>query len=314
VKSANPISLRQLRCFVTVAEELHFRHAAEKLNMSQPPLTQRIRDMERDLGVELFRRFGNKVDLTDAGRAVLKAAKETLAQAEVLCEVAQRAARGEYGRLRIGLTTTALFFDSIQQAMRAFQQEYPDVSLELMHISSGPSLESLRQRRLDVGLMRAFLAPLAPDCEEIVLGRDQLMLVLPAGHAVAGLESIPLGAVADDKFVSLSHKRGTALHAQIMGLWERSGLRPRIAQEAENGPAVMALVAGGLGYSILPSSFRVIRFQNVVWKAIDVDDSWTRSSLNLVYLKDTLRERIPAAFIDCLRRHSISDNVIRQFG
>src|SRR5919197_4450053 len=90
IMEANQISLRQLRCFITVAEELHFRRAAERLNMSQPPLTQRIKDMERELGVELFRRLGKNVELTDAGRVVLKSAREMLAQAENLHEVAER--------------------------------------------------------------------------------------------------------------------------------------------------------------------------------------------------------------------------------
>src|SRR5262245_4215104 len=171
MKNLDQISLRQLRCFVTVAEELHFRRAARRLNMSQPPLTQRIKDMERDLSVELFRRIGHRVELTDAGRIVLTSARETLTQAEGLCEVAQRAARGEHGRIRIGQTTTALFFSSIQQAMRVFQQDHPGVSLDLMHISSGPALEALRQRKLDVCLIRAFPVPLPPDCEETVVAR-----------------------------------------------------------------------------------------------------------------------------------------------
>jgi DNA-binding transcriptional LysR family regulator len=315
MKNADQISLRQMRCFVTVADELHFRRAAEKLHMRQPPLTQRIQDMERDLGVELFRRLGNKVELTDAGKMILKAAKEALAQAESVCEVAQRAARGECGHIRIGLTTTALFFDSIQQAMRVFQQEHPDVALELTHISSGLALEALRQRKLDVGLLRAFPVPLPPDCEETVIARDRLMLVLPAGHPQTQATRVPLNAMVDEKFVSLACKRGTALYAQVMHLWERSGLRPRTAQEAANGPAVMALVAGGLGYTILPSSFQAIRFERVVWKAIDTDDRWTETSLNLVYHRNILAERIPAAFIGCLRRHSCdAATMVRQFG
>jgi DNA-binding transcriptional LysR family regulator len=314
MKAANQISLRQLRCFVTVADELHFRRAAEKLHMRQPPLTQRIKDMERDLGVELFRRLGNRVELTEAGRVVLKAAKETLSQAESVCEVAQRAARGEYGHIRLGLTTTALFFGSIQQAMRVFQQEYPDVSLELMHISSGSALEALRQRKLDVCLCRAFPAPLPPDCEETVVERDRLMLVLPAGHPLCAGKRIPLSAIAEERYVSIARNRGIALYAQIMHLWEKSGLKPHVAQEAENGPAVMALVAGGLGYTILPTSFQVIRFENVVWKAIEADESWTESSLNLVYRKDILADRVPSSFIECLRRFSRAANVVRPFG
>jgi DNA-binding transcriptional LysR family regulator len=314
MKNADQISLRQLRCFVTVAEELHFRRAAERLHMRQPPLTQRIKDMERDFGVELFKRFGNKIELTDAGGRVLKAAKETLAQAEGVCDVAERAARGECGHIRIGLTIAALFFRSIQEAMRAFQEDHPDVSLNLSQISSGPALEGLRQRKLDLLLMRPFPAPLPKDCEGITIERDRLMLVLPAGHSQARARTVPLCAVADDKFISLACKKGSALYDQTMSLWEKSGLKPRVAQEAENGPGVMALVAAGLGYAILPSALQTLRFEHVVWKSIETDDGWTETSLNLVYHKDTLAERIPASFIECLRRHSCAAKVVRPFG
>jgi DNA-binding transcriptional LysR family regulator len=308
------LSLRKLRCFVTVAEELHFHRAAERLHMSQPPLTERIQHMERDLGVELFRRTGNRVELTDAGRMVLTAARETLAQAEGVWEAAQRAARGECGRIRIGITATSLFFDSIQQAMRSFQQERPGISLEFTQIGSGLALEGIRQRKLDVGLIRAFPAPLPPDCEETVVGRDRLMLALPAGHPQTQARRVPLRAMVDEKFVSLACKQGTALYAQVMHLWERVGLKPRIAQEASNGATVMALVAVGLGYTIAPSSFQAIHFERVVWRAIDTDDRWTESSLNLVYHKDTLAEPVPASFIECLRRYSSAADVVRQFG
>jgi DNA-binding transcriptional LysR family regulator len=309
------LSLRKLRCFVTVAEELHFHRAAERLHMSQPPLTTRIQDMERDLGVELFRRTGSRIELTDAGRMVLKAARETLAHADGVWEAAQRAARGECGHIRVGLIPTALFFDAIQQAMRAFQQQYPDVSLELTHISSGPALEGIRRRKLDVGLIRAFPTPFPSDCEEIVLERDRLMLVLPAGHPQAQARRVQLSAMVDERFLTIASKRGTGVYAQVMHLWERSGLKPRIAQEAPNGPAVLALVAGGLGYTILPSSFQVIGFERIVWRMIETDDRWSESSLNLVYHKDTLAERIiSTSFIECLRRHSSAANVVRQFG
>jgi tripartite-type tricarboxylate transporter receptor subunit TctC/DNA-binding transcriptional LysR family regulator len=306
------LSLRKLRCFVTVAEELHFHRAAQRLHMSQPPLTTRIQDMERDLGVELFRRAGNRIELTDGGRMVLKAARETLAHADGVWEAAQRAARGACGHIRVALVNTALFFDSIQHAMRAFQEEHPDVSLELAHIGSGPALEGIRRRKLDVGLLRAFPVPLPLDCEEIVLERDRLMLVMSADDAQAQLRRVPLSMMVDKNFLSLGCKGGTGAYAQVMHLWERSGLKPRLAQEAANGPAIMALVAAGLGYTILPSSFQVIRFERVVWRMIETDDRWTESSLNLVYHKDVLAERVPAAFINCLRRHSSAAKVVRQ--
>jgi len=303
----NQISLRQLRCFVTVAEELHFRRAAQRLNMSQPPLTQRIKDMERDLGIELFRRLGKKVELTDAGRVVLKPARAMLAQAEDLYDVAERAGRGEYGRIRIGMTISALFFHSVGQTMRSFRQQHPGVTLELTLVTSGPALEGLQQRKFDLCLVRSFPAPLPPSCEETVIARDCMMLVLPAGHPQAKNPRVPLSAVFGENYVSLTGRRRTAIYHQIMNLWERSGLVPRITQEADNGPAVLALVAAGFGNAILPSVLQAIRFKHAVWKTIDINDRWTESSLNLVHHKDTLDERVPAGLIECLQHISNAD-------
>src|SRR5215471_18257729 len=313
MKHTDRITLRQLRCFVTVAEELHFRRAAERLNMSQPPLTQRIQDLERDFGVQLFRRMGPRIELTDAGRMVLKSARDTLAQADNFCEMAQRAAQGQYGQIRVGLTLTALLFAPIHRAIRTFQQEHPGVSLDLTHIISGPALDALKQGKRDVCLIREFPVPLPPDFEQVVIARDRMMLVLPAGHDQARAKRVPLGTMADDNFISLESKRGTAINPQVMRLWERSGLEPHMAQEAENATAAMTLVAGGLGYTILPSSFQTIRLEQVVWNGIDVDDRWTESSLNLVYRKDALAEQGLAGFIHCVQRHACVDDIVRKF-
>src|SRR5690242_5136838 len=226
--------------------------------MSQPPLTQRIKDMERELGIQLFHRRGKNVELTDAGRMVLRSAREVLAQTDGMFEVAQRAARGEYGHIKIGLTMTALFFDSIRHTMRMFQQKHPDVVLELMLITSGTALESLRHRKLDLCLVRTFPGPVPPDCENTIIARDRLMLVLPAGHRLAEQERVPLSAIACENYISLSARRGTAMQYQTRNLWERCGLEPRITQEADNGPAVLALVAAGFGNAVLPSVLQAI--------------------------------------------------------
>jgi DNA-binding transcriptional LysR family regulator len=245
---------------------------------------------------------------------VLTRARETLAQADSVCEVAQRASRGECGKIRIALTIAALFFRTIQQAMRAFQQDHPGVAMELTQVSSGPALEGLRQRKFDVCLMRALPSPLPPDCEETVIARDRLMLVLPAGHPLSGSRAIPLSAIADEKYVSLAGKRGIALYDQIMNLWDKAALKPTVAQEADSGPALLALVAAGFGNAILPSSLQMMRFQSIVWKTIEIDDRLTDSSLNLVYHKEAITERLSCELIKCLRQSSEVSNVVRHFG
>src|SRR5262249_12835987 len=154
---------------------------------------------------------------------LIQCARETLANAASFCELAERAARGERGRIRIGLPTSAAFFVSIQHALRSFQQEYPDVALELSNVSSGEAIAALQQRSLDLCLIRSFPnAPLPTSWNEFVVERDRLMLVLPARHRLARSKRIPLAAVASERFISLVCKRGIALQSQIMHLWENS--------------------------------------------------------------------------------------------
>jgi DNA-binding transcriptional LysR family regulator len=133
------------------------------------------------------------------------------------------------------------------------------------------------------------------------------MVVLPAEHPYIDAQKIALSMVADEKFVSLSCK---SLADQITNLWDKCGLKPRIAQEAHNGSVVLALVAAGLGIAVLPSSLQAVRFEDVVWKAIEIEDHWTDLSLQLVHHRDALKERAPASFIACLRQYASPGNVV----
>ena len=297
-------SLRQLQCFVTVAEELHFRRAAQRLHMTQPPLTQRIQAMERDLGVELFKRTGHRVELTEAGRLLVKEARATLTQAERLRELAHRAERGEAGRIRLGITISVPFMPSFTRAIRSFQDDYPGVAVDLALVNSGQALEGLRQRKLDIGLIRSFSAPLPPDWQQTIVERDRLMLVLPSGHPLAKSERVPLSAVADENFLLFPREHGTALYGQIMDVWTRAGIIPRVAQEAEKGPAILALVAAGLGNAILPSALSAMKIDSVVWKQIDIEDRWTVSSIVMVHRKEAQDEKVQSHFIDYVHRCS----------
>jgi len=136
-----------------------------------------------------------------------------------------------------------------------------------------------------------------------VIARDRIMLVLPAGHPQAANPRVPLSAIADENYVSLTGRRRTAIYHQILNVWDKSGLQPRITQEADHGPAVLALVAAGFGNAILPSVLQAIRFDHVVWKTIDVDDRWTETSLNMVHHTDVLADLATASLIESLRQH-----------
>jgi DNA-binding transcriptional LysR family regulator len=287
-----------------VAEELHFRRAAQRLHMTQPPLSNRIQAIERDLGVELFRRAGNQINLTEAGRLLLKEARATLTQAERLRELAHRAERGEVGRVRLGVTISVLFMPAIIRAIRSFRNDYPGVTVDLTLVNSSQAQEALRQRKLDICLVRPFSAPLPPDWEQATIERDRLMLVIPSGHAQAESERVPLSAVAAEKFLLFPREHETALYSQIMDVWTSAGIIPQVGQEAEKGPAILALVGAGIGNAILPSALCAMNVDSVVWKQIDIEERCTRTSIIIVHPREAREEKVQSHLIDYLHRCS----------
>ena len=234
----------------------------------------------------------------------LKEARAIIAQAERLQDLAHRAERGEAGRVRLGVTISVPFMPSFTRAIRAFQCDFPGVAVDLALVNSSQALEALRQRKLDIGLIRPFSAPLPADWQQTTVERDRLMLVIPSGHPQAEACKVPLTAIADERFLLFPREHGTALYGQIMDIWARAGVIPRVAQEAENGPAILALVAAGLGNAILPSALSAMKVDSVVWKQIDIEVRWTCSSIVMVHRKEARDEKVQSHFIEYVHRSS----------
>ncbi len=297
------ISIRQLRYFVTVAEERHFRRAAARLHISQPPLTQRIQAMERDLGIQLFTRTGHRIELTEAGRLVLAEAQAALAQVDRVREVARRAEKGEVGHLRIAVVYSVPFIPAFTQATKAFQNDYPGVVLDLVHRNSAEGIEGLRERKLDICVMRRATVRL-PGIQRMTVARDRLMLVLPADHPKAASDTVSLRDVAEERFILFPSEHKTALHGQITDMWERAELTPRVSLEAESAFAMLVLVATGFGNAILPSLLSGIHMPNVVWKPLDMDEQWTSSSIIMLYRGEGPNAKIQSRYIDYIQKYS----------
>jgi DNA-binding transcriptional LysR family regulator len=298
------LTLRQLFYFVTVAEERQFHRAATRLHISQPPLTQRIQALERDLGVQLFTRTGNQIELTEAGRLVLAEAQAMLEQADRLREVARRAGQGEAGNLRVWIVGSVTFVGTFIEATAAFQRDHPGVVLDLVQTTARVAFEALQQGRIDVCILRRVAPSHLNGLQQMVIARDRLMLVLPSSHPKAHWEKVALADVAEERFIGYGIVNGGALQHQIMELWRRADLVPRVSQLCEHGAAILALVACGFGNAILPSTINGIHMPNVVWKPIDMDEQWTSSAIALLHGDDTRNEKVRSRFIEYVRRFS----------
>src|SRR6202000_1803176 len=202
------MELRHLRYFVAVAEELHFTRAALRLNIAQPPLSQQIRALEQQLGVQLFVRTRRSVALTDAGRTLLERSREMLAAAQALPQELQRVARGEVGLLRIGFSSTPPLTKVLRDVVADHRRSHPDVALNLREMHSQLQFESLRRGELDVGLVR-YNEGVPEGISLRLLRRDPLRLVVPAGHRFARRESVSLADLRDEAFIGLPRRGRT---------------------------------------------------------------------------------------------------------
>ena len=260
------MELRHLRYFVTVADELHFGRAAERLHIAQPPLSQQIRRLEEELGVQLLERSKRHVRLTPAGRVFLQQARQTLIQAEQAAQSARRAARGETGRLELGFLGSTSY-NLLPPVLRLFRQKLPDVEVVLHELSSQEQMQAIKDRKLHVGLVR-------PPIEDDLLAREcllheALMVALPEDHGLAAQEAIAPALLNDEPFVLLPRALGVQYYDQVVGLCRRAGFSPRIVQEASHLPTVVSLVAAGLGVSLLPESLRNLRRCGVVFRPLE---------------------------------------------
>jgi DNA-binding transcriptional LysR family regulator len=244
------MELRLLRYFVAVAEELHFSRAALRLHMAQPPLSQQIRKLEEELGVQLLTRTKRRVALTEPGRQFLGSAQEILAQVDRAVTQVQRLGRGEAGRIAIGMISSVAFEDTLPRVLRAYRSRYPGVSIALRELDTGEQLAALQENRIQIGFLRPPI--LEPGLTMTPFLREPLVAVLPAEHPLAGRKRIALQALANDPFIVVPRSQALGGLDLVLEACVRAGFTPRVAQEALELQSVIGLVAAGFGVSLLP--------------------------------------------------------------
>jgi DNA-binding transcriptional LysR family regulator len=264
------MELRHLRYFIAVAEEGHVTRAAERLGMQQPPLSQQIKALERELNVQLFRRKPRGVELTDAGRALLDHARPIFAQLERATESAQRAARGEQGEISLGISSTAHFCPLVPRVVRAFRESFPQVLVRLREGGTGELIGQAQKGLVDV----AFVRDVAP-LEGLAIHHlfdETMVAVLPSRHDLIrtrpARSAIPLKALAGETFVFYRRPEGPGLTDVILAACQAAGFIPRFGQEALRPTSALNFVAAGHGISIVPAALQRMQLDGVSYRRL----------------------------------------------
>jgi len=278
------IDLRLLRYFIAVAEEGHLTKAALRIGIQQPPLSQQIRALEKELGVTLFNRLPRGMELTASGHALLVDAQAILAQMESTISGVRRIAQGERGRLALGFTESAALQPFIPAVIRAFRLVAPEVVLSVEESNTTELVEALRQKRLEIAFIRSPVGNAEGLKTETMLV-EKMILALPASHVLAGKrrKSVALRALAEERFILNRRPSGPGLYDTIIAACRVAGFSPQIEQEARKNLSTLSLVAAGMGISIIPASMRHVVLDEVIY--LDISDApELRAPLYLAYL------------------------------
>jgi DNA-binding transcriptional LysR family regulator len=277
------VELRQLRYFVAVAEERHFRRAAERLHIAQPPLSQQIRRLEGELGTPLLHRTTRSVELAPTGEVLLVRAREILAAVDAATEDVLRAARGEFGRLAIGFTGSATYamLPALAAALRA---ALPGVMLDLRgELLTPAQVAGLLDGTLDLGLLRPPVRE--PELSVELLRREPLVAVLPGGHRLAENAAIPLEELGGEPFVTFPSHFRSVVHDAVEETCAAHGFRPRVALEVSETATLVSFVAAGLGVSLVPESVCHMTVEGAVYRplagetaAVELAVAWRRDN------------------------------------
>jgi len=259
------MEFRQLACFVAVAEELHFGRAADRLCMTQPPLSRQIQLLEHTLGVSLFDRNSRHVQLTAAGRRFLQDARQLLAHAERAAQMARRTSEGEAGSMSLGFTAVGAYRLMPALLVRA-REVLPDVDIQLREMVSAGLGDLLIAGELDTILTRQL--PRTPGLQHHLIEREPLVLALTPNSPLAHYDAVPLSALHRQPFLLYGPNESRYFYERILGAFGLADVTPQIVQLAGQTHTLLALVRAGLGVGIVPDSARELRLEGVIFRPL----------------------------------------------
>lgn len=304
VGAAARIDIRHLRHFVAVAEELHFRRAAERLHMSQPPLSQSIRTLETALGAALLDRTSRQVALTEVGRVFLDHCRPVIALFDESVDAALRAARGEAGTLTVGYAVSA-GFEIVPRVLHEFHVRYPGVHVQLRGMSASEQVDGIRKGTVHVGFIRE--PDNHSDLVRIPLLKERLLLAYHESSPLAARATISLRDVEQLPFVMSERGRSPGMYDKIVHACRRAGFSPQVVQEASEVQTVLGLVAAGVGVTLVPDQFRQLALPGLRFAALpDVTTQLTLAIVHDAANRSSLVEAFVEVAVATLEQRSLA--------
>lgn len=290
------MKLHFLRYFVVLAEELHFGRAARKLAMTQPPLSSAIKALEEELEVQLLIRDSKHVELTQAGIAFLDEAQQILERVARASNIAKAVAKGMHARLVIGVTGS-LIYREVPTIVQQFSIEMPGVDVLLREMSSADQLNELLRGQIHAGFVNALTVPPQLACS--AMKEDEFVVCLPEHHPKAQSTRIDLQQLAHERFVMFSRDVAPANHDNVIAIFSRAGIQPQTVHAARQWLTIVAMVANGLGVSLVPKSLARSSVQGVTF--IPISGERVQAPALLVWNPSYLLPNL-SQFIECAKR------------
>ena len=261
------MELRHIRYFIAVAEECHFGRAAERLHIAQPPLSQQIKQLEAELGVQLLVRSTRRVELTPAGERYLERARAVVAAVDEAAREATRVAAGEVGRVSLGFVGSTTY-ELLPRLARVLREDFPLIELDLHGEMLTPDqVAALRAGTLDLAFLRPPVRD--PDLRLKVLRREPLVAVLPETHALAHLGAVPLAELRAEPFITYPSQHRSVTFDAVFDACLAAGFEPDVRQEVAETSTLVSFVAAGVGVALVPQSVQHLRITGAVYRPLE---------------------------------------------
>lgn len=278
---SNQIELRHFKYFLAVAEDLHFRKAAERLFISQPGLSRQIKQMEDDLGIQLFDRHNRKVQLTASGKYLKTELTRSLKNLEHVLDYAKLLQDGKYGRLDFGYVGSAMQ-DIIPNLLIDFKKEHPNIQFGLKEMDNQKQIESLLSHDIDLGFVRLDRVPRGLTIKPIL--KESFCLVLPENHPINEKKFKDLKQLKNESFILFDPSYSPSYYEKVMQIFDESGFSPIISHNTIHAASIYKLVENNFGLSIVPKSLQ--KGYNMDVKFIELTKIKQRTTLSVIWNKN----------------------------